>query len=71
LHLDSPYNTYAHAGMPPGPICNPGLAAIKAAMHPASTDYLYFVAGTNGTTKFARSLDEHNANVSAYRGGAR
>ena len=70
LHLDSPYNTYAHAGLPPGPICNPGLAAIKAAMHPATTDYLYFVAGTDGTTKFARSLDEHNANVSAYRSGA-
>jgi len=71
LHLDSPYNTYVHAGMPPGPICNPGLAAIKAAMHPATTDYLYFVAGTDGSTKFARSLDEHNANVSAYRGGGR
>ena len=70
LHLDSPYNTYVHAGMPPGPICNPGLAAIKAAMHPATTDYLYFVAGTDGSTKFARSLDEHNANVSAYRSGA-
>ena len=69
LHLDSPYNTYVHAGLPPGPICNPGLAAIKAAMHPATTDYLYFVAGTDGTTKFARSLDEHNANVSAYRSG--
>ena len=70
LHLDSPYNTYVHAGLPPGPICNPGLAAIKAAMHPATTDFLYFVAGTDGTTKFARSLDEHNANVSAYRSGA-
>jgi UPF0755 protein len=71
LHLDSPYNTYVYAGLPPGPICNPGLAAIRAAMQPAKTDYLYFVAGTDGTTKFARSLDEHNTNVSAYRGGVR
>jgi UPF0755 protein len=70
LHSDSPYNTYAHNGLPPGPICNPGLAAFKAAMHPAQTDYLYFVADAGGRTKFAKSLDEHNANVTAYRAGA-
>jgi UPF0755 protein len=67
LHSDSAYNTYTHSGLPPGPICNPGLAALKAAMHPAQTDYLYFVADASGRTKFAKSLDEHNANVADYR----
>lgn len=69
LHSDSPYNTYAHAGLPPGPICNPGLASLRAAMHPASTDYLYFVANADGSTRFARELREHAANVQAYRKG--
>jgi len=67
LHSDSPYNTYAHTGLPPGPICNPGLAAMKAAMHPATTDYLYFVADANGATRFAKDLAGHNANVAEYR----
>jgi UPF0755 protein len=67
LHSDSPYNTYAHTGLPPGPICNPGVAALKAAMHPAQTNYLYFVADANGASKFAATLDEHNKNVAAYR----
>jgi UPF0755 protein len=67
LHSDSAYNTYAHKGLPPGPICNPGLAAMQAAMHPAKTDYLYFVADTKGATRFAATLAEHNANVAAYR----
>ncbi len=67
LHSDSPYNTYAHAGLPPGPICNPGVAAMKAAMHPATTDYLYFVADANGATRFAKDLAGHNANVAEYR----
>jgi UPF0755 protein len=71
LHSDSAYNTYAHAGLPPGPICNPGVAALKAALHPAHTDYLYFVATSGGATKFSRSLEEHNANVAAYRSAAR
>jgi UPF0755 protein len=73
LHADSPYNTYVHTGLPPGPICNPGLAALQAALHPATTDFLYFVANPDGTTRFARTLDEHTANVAAYRaaiGGA-
>lgn len=69
LHSDSLYNTYTHAGLPPGPICNPGIAALEAAMRPAQTPYLYFVAGPEGTTRFARSLAEHGANVSAYRAG--
>ena len=67
LHSDSAYNTYTHAGMPPGPICSPGVAAIKAALHPVTTDYLYFVAGADGSTRFARTLGEHSANVTAYR----
>jgi UPF0755 protein len=67
LHSDSAYNTYAHTGLPPGPICNPGLAALKAAMHPATTDYLYFVADANGATRFAKDLAGHNANVAEYR----
>lgn len=67
LRSDSPYNTYTHAGLPPGPICNPGTAALKAALHPAETEYLYFVANPDGTTEFATTLKEHSANVAAYR----
>lgn len=57
---DNPYNTYAHAGLPPGPIGAPGAAALDAALHPAETDYLYFVARPNGEHIFTRSLREHN-----------
>ena len=71
LHSDSAYNTYAHKGLPPGPICNPGVAALRATLHPATTEYLYFVAGANGRTRFAVSLGEHNGNVAAYRGLAK
>ncbi len=71
LHSDSPYNTYIHAGLPPGPICNPGVAALRAALHPAPTDFLYFVANADGSTHFARDLREHSANVLAYRAGQR
>lgn len=67
LRSDSPYNTYTHPGLPPGPICNPGVAALRAAMMPAKTPYLYFVANADGSTHFAASLQEHQANVSAYR----
>jgi UPF0755 protein len=67
LHSDSAYNTYEHKGLPPGPICNPGMAALEAALHPAKTDYLYFVADAKGATKFAATLAGHNANVAAYR----
>jgi UPF0755 protein len=70
LHLDTPYNTYLHAGLPPGPVANPGLPSLRAAMMPAKTDYLYFVAaGANaqGRSEFASTLDEHNRNVAGYR----
>ena len=69
LHSDSPYNTYAHKGLPPGPICNPGVAALRAALEPRRTNYLYFVANPDGSTRFAATLQEHSANVTAYRAG--
>lgn len=67
LKFDSPYNTYIHAGLPPGPICNPGVAALQAAVSPAKTDYLYFVADAQGHSRFASTLAEHTRNVMAYR----
>ena len=67
LTIDSPYNTYKYAGLPPAPICNPGKDAIFAAAHPANTSYLYFVASGNGGHNFAKSLDEHNDNVRKWR----
>ena len=67
LASDSPYNTYRHAGLPPGPIANPGVAALKAATAPASTQYLYFVADASGSTRFSVDLKEHAAQVQAYR----
>lgn len=67
LAIDSPYNTYKYAGLPPKPICNPGAAAIMAAAHPDKTPYLYFVASGNGGHNFAKSLEEHNANVRKWR----
>jgi len=67
MRIDSPYNTYRHPGLPPGPIGNPGKSSLEAAMHPAQTDYYYFVSDGNGRHRFARSLEEHNRNVAAYR----
>ncbi len=63
----SPYNTYRHDGLPPGPICNPGVASLKAAMHPARTDYLYFVSDAAGHSKFSVDLEHQTQNVQAYR----
>lgn len=67
LAIDSPYNTYKYKGLPPTPICSPGRAAIMATAHPDKTPYLYFVASGNGGHNFARTLSEHNANVSKWR----
>ncbi|MBX5489946.1 MAG: endolytic transglycosylase MltG [Chloroflexi bacterium] len=70
LAKPSPYNTYARAGLPPGPICNPGLAALRAVVQPAATDALYFVARGDGTHVFAESADEHARNVQRYQPAA-
>ncbi|HEV7513314.1 MAG TPA: endolytic transglycosylase MltG [Candidatus Acidoferrum sp.] len=67
LHIDSPYNSYTHTGLPPGPIGNPGAASLRAAYLPAHTDYLYFVANTQGGHFFSATLAEHNNNVIKYR----
>jgi len=67
LQFDSPYNTYKFPGLPPGPIANPGVASLQAAMHPAHTDFLYFVSDNKGHHRFARDLQEHARNVAAYR----
>jgi UPF0755 protein len=67
LKFDSPYNTYRHAGLPPGPIANPGESALRAAFHPASGDELYFVSNNHGGHYFAKTLAEHNRNVARYR----
>ncbi len=67
LQFASPYNTYTHKGLPPGPICSPGIGALLAAMHPARTDKLYFVADVGGRTIFSGSLEEHHRHVEAYR----
>jgi len=66
LQYDSPYNTYKHAGLPPGPICNPGIASLRAAMNPARTDYLYFVSDAAGHSRFSTDLKEHSQQVQAY-----
>ena len=70
LKFDSPYNTYANPGLPPGPIANPGLAAIEAVVRPAHTDYLFFVAKGDGTHVFSKTLDEQLQNIQKYQGGA-
>jgi UPF0755 protein len=67
LQSPSLYNTYRHTGLPPGPICNPGLAALRAAISPAHTDFLYFVSDAAGHSRFSASLKEHNEQVQAYR----
>lgn len=72
LSADTPYNTYTRAGLPPTPIAMPGKAALLAAVQPAATQALYFVARGDGSSHFSRTLDEHNRAVQRYqRGGSR
>jgi UPF0755 protein len=67
LHASSPYNTYLHRGLPPGPIASPGRASVMAALYPSSSRYLYFVAKNDGTHAFSNTLREHDAMVRRYQ----
>jgi UPF0755 protein len=67
LQMDSPYNTYRYAGLPPGPIASPGRASLEAALHPADVGYLYFVSRNDGTHAFAATLAEHSRNVEKWQ----
>lgn len=66
LKIDSPYNTYLHTGLPPGPIANPGLVSIEAALDPAETDFLYYLTGTDGLMHYAKTYAGHQANQRKY-----
>ena len=66
VHYDSPYNTLLHTGLPPGPISNVDQSALEAVAHPANTDWLYFVAGDNGTTYFSQTLQQHDQQTQQY-----
>jgi UPF0755 protein len=67
LEVESPYNTYRVAGLPPGPICCPGADALKAALYPAEHDYLFYVAKSDGSHVFGRTLADHNRNIASVR----
>jgi uncharacterized YceG family protein len=65
--IQSPYNTYLNQGLPPGPICNPGISAIRAAIYPTNTDYNYFLSDPEtGNTVFSKTIEEHNSNKVKY-----
>jgi UPF0755 protein len=67
LQTPSPYNSYRNLGLPPGPIANPGVSALKAALFPADAEYLYFVSRNDGSHRFSKTLQEHNQGVASYR----
>ena len=67
LNIDSPYNTYRYPGLPPGPIASPGKASLEAVVHPAETEYLYFVSRNDGSHVFAKTLAEHAKNVKQFQ----
>jgi UPF0755 protein len=72
LQIDSPYNSYTRGGLPPGPICSPGIASLDAVLAPEDGDWMYFVANDeacDGSHVFGRTLEEHNANVARYQTG--
>ncbi len=66
LEVDSPYNTYKNSGLPPGPVASPGSASLKAAVHPADVDFMFFVVSEDGRHVFSRTLSEHNRNKALY-----
>ncbi len=66
IALNSPYNTYRNPGLPPTPICSPGLKSLRAAVNPAQTDYLYYLSDNNGINHYAKTLAEHNTNIKKY-----
>lgn len=66
LEIDSPYNTYKNPGLPPAPVCNPGLDSLEAAINPTETDYWYYVSDSEGRMRFARTNEEHNENTLKY-----
>ena len=71
LQMESPYNTYIHRGLPPGPICSPGESTIRAALNPEKTDYLYYVSKNDGTHQFSKDLRSHNNAVNRYQRSGR
>lgn len=66
LRINSPYNTYLHAGLPPTPIANPGLASLKGAANPAQTNYLYYISDKTGKNHYAETIEQQNANIKKY-----
>jgi len=66
LQINSPYNTYRNTGLPPGPISNPGLDVLRAVLNPAKTNYLYYISDKLGKNHYAKTLEEHNANIKKY-----
>ena len=69
LKISSPYNTYLHYGLPPGPICSPGRDSIYAVLYPAKVDYLYFVARGDGSHEFSQTYEQHLKAIYQYRKG--